>query len=132
MAISTRLSRQAGRKFAFTLGPALLVFALIGWYFGHSLTMTVLGGIGIALIAAGALVPAHLGPIERAWMKLGEVMSGVMTPVTMGFVYFLVITPIGAMMRAIGRNALSASASRSAETAWVVREKRQSDLERQF
>lgn len=130
MAVSARLSRKAGQKFAFTLGPAFLAFALISWFRGHSVTAIGLCSIGGALIAAGGLVPTHLGPIERAWMKLGHVLSKFMTPITMGLVYFAVITPIGAFMRVIGKNPLSTS--RSVETAWVLREKGQSDLERQF
>lgn len=130
MAISTRLSRKAGQKFAFTLGPAILAVGMIGWFRGHALTAIGLSGIGGLLIAAGALVPTHLGPVERAWMQLGHLLSRFMTPITMGLVYFVVITPIGTMMRAIGRNPLSVG--RSAETAWVLREKPQSDLERQF
>jgi hypothetical protein len=128
--ISARLSRKTGRKFAFTLGPALLAIGLVAWWRGHVSVPIGLGGAGTALIVAGALVPTRLGPVERAWGQLGHAISRIMTPITMGLLYFGAITPIGAIMRAIGRNPLEV---RSGETNWVSRgEKTQSDLERQF
>jgi hypothetical protein len=130
LAVSARLSRKQGQKFAFTLGIALLAFAAIAWLRGHAVTAIGLSGIGAVLIAAGALVPTHLGPVERTWMQLGHALSRVSTPIVMGVVYFAVITPIGLIMRAVGKNPLPGH--RSADTTWVSRERRQSDLERQF
>jgi len=60
-----------------------------------------LGGL---LALAGVFVPGRLGPVYRAWMGFSHLLSRVTTPVFMGIVYFLILTPIGAIMRLFGRN----------------------------
>jgi hypothetical protein len=102
--IPARLSPAEGRKFGLTVGAAFLVLAGITWWREHETLMYVFSGLGGALIAAGLVVPAHLGPTYRAWMGLAHAISKVTTPIFMGIVYFLVIMPVGLIMRALGRN----------------------------
>ncbi len=64
------------------------------------------GGLGAVLVLAGLLVPTLLGPVNRAWMGLAHLISKVTTPIFMGIVYFLVLTPIGLGMRLFGRRPL--------------------------
>jgi hypothetical protein len=56
------------------------------------------------LLAAGLLVPGQLGPVQRAWMGLAHAISKVTTPIFMGVVFFIVLTPVGLVMRLFGRN----------------------------
>jgi hypothetical protein len=67
----------------------------------------VFGSIGALLSLAGIVVPTRLGPVERAWMGLARAISKVTTPIVMGIVYFLVVTPIGIGMRLLGRNPIA-------------------------
>jgi hypothetical protein len=89
-------------------------------------------GLGTLLIVAGLVIPAHLGPVYRGWMKLALLISKVTTPIFMGVVYFLVLTPTGLLLRAFGHRSL-VSAGKGG-THWVTREdsKRRSVLDRQF
>ena len=45
-----------------------------------------------------------LGPVERAWMKLAHLISKVTTPIVMGVMYLLVLTPVGLLRRSLGGN----------------------------
>jgi hypothetical protein len=109
-AIPTRLigpyTREAGRKFGLTLGGAFLVLAVIGYWRGHPTTLRVLGTFGILLVAGALVAPTLLRPIERAWMALARVISRVTTPIFMGAVYFILLTPIGFLRRTFGSSAL--------------------------
>ena len=51
-------------------------------------------------------MPARLGPVYRAWMGLALLISKVTTPIFLAIVYFLVIAPVGLLMRLFGRNPL--------------------------
>lgn len=95
-----------GRKFGVTVGLAFALLATISWWRGHHLPVYLLGALGGLLIVAGLLIPRRLGPVERAWMQLAVLISKVTTPVFMGVVYFLVLLPVGLVMRAFGRNAV--------------------------
>jgi hypothetical protein len=102
--VPARLSAQEGRKFGLTVGIAFLVLAALSRWRGHELVPYVLGGVGLALASAAVLVPAHLGPVQRAWMGLARAISRVTTPIFMGIVFFVIITPVGLLMRVLGRN----------------------------
>jgi hypothetical protein len=95
-----------GRKFGVTVGLAFAVLATISWWRGHHYPVYVLGALGGLLVLAGLSIPRRLGPVERAWMQLAVLISKVTTPVFMGVVYFLVLLPVGLVMRAFGRNAV--------------------------
>lgn len=119
--IPTRLSAAEGRKFAFTVGIAFLVLAGISYWRGHTRVPVVLGSLGGALLVAGVLVPTLLGPVLRGWMGFAHLLSKVTTPIFMGIVYFVVITPIGLIRRMIGKNAMI-PASTPATGYWAVRD----------
>lgn len=104
--VPARLTAAQGRRFGLTVGGAFLVLSGVAWWRGSPTTFTVLATLGGVLAAAGLIVPTHLGPVERGWMKLAHLISKVTTPIFMGVVYFLVITPVSALMRLVGRNAL--------------------------
>ena len=55
--------------------------------------------LGLVLVAAGIIVPARLGPVYIGWMKFGLLLSKVTTPIILGIVYYLVITPTGLVRR---------------------------------
>jgi Saxitoxin biosynthesis operon protein SxtJ len=124
------LSPAEGRKFALTVGAAFVALAGFTWWRGHENVATVAGALGAAFIVAGLLAPGQLGLIYRGWMAFGLALSKITTPIFMGVVYFLVITPIGIFRRSIGRNALIA---RGTTTVWAARDlTATSDLNRQF
>jgi hypothetical protein len=104
--IPARLTKAEGRKFGFTVGAAFAVLAGITWWRDHALLMQVFAGMSGALLLAGAIIPGRLGPVYGAWMKLALLISKVTTPIFLGIVFFVVITPIGLLMRLFGKNPL--------------------------
>jgi len=130
--IPARLSPAEGRKFGATVGVAFLVVAGGLHFWRHSETAaTVAGGLGMLLIAAGLAVPAHLGPVQRAWMGLAHVISKITTPIFMGVVFFVVITPIGLLRRVLGKRSLVHRERNGSFWAAPV-SGGQSDMKRQF
>jgi hypothetical protein len=130
--VSARLTPAEGRKFGLTVGIAFLALASLLYFWRQKETAgTVLGGLGALLVVAALVVPSHLGPLQRAWMGLARAISRVTTPVFMGIVFFLVITPIGWLMRLFGRRPL---VHRERDGGfWVAPASGgRSDLERQF
>ena len=130
--ISARLTPAELRKFGLTVGGVFLLIAAYSLWRDRDALMGIAGGIGGALVLLGAVVPRSLGPAYRAWMGLALLLSKVTTPIFMGLVYFLVITPIALLMRAFGRNPLAPHAK--TESAWALRPEgsRRGDLQRQF
>jgi hypothetical protein len=130
MAVSTRLSARQGRKFGFTLGFAFLLLGSLSFWRGHDVVPFLLLLPGAFLVAAGLLAPTHLGPVERRWMAFGHQLSRFTSPIILGIIYFGVLTPVGIIMRMLGKNPLTEH--HKPGTTWTVRKKSQSDLKRQF
>lgn len=130
--LPARLTSAQGRRFGLTVGAAFLLFAGISWWRGHPTSTTVLGALGGGLVLAGLVIPTYLGPVERAWMKLAHVISKVTTPIVMGVMYLVVLTPVGLLRRALGGNPM---VHRQHETGyWKTRPEgqRSGNLTRQF
>lgn len=134
-AISAGLSRTytaaAGRKFAFTLAAAFFVLSAIARFRGHAVSLMVLATIATVLAVAGILVPAKLGPLDRAWMGIAKAIAKVTTPIFMAVLYFVVVTPIAFLRRTLGGNGL---VHRSGQLGfWVDRtQSSRGSMERQF
>ena len=128
--VPARLTAAEGRKFGLTVGIAFLALAALILWRGHAIVATTIGIIGAALSLGGLLMPRHLGPVQRGWMAFAMAISKVTTPIVMGVVYFLVLTPTGILRRTLGRDPLVPPFK---GTLWYGRSaENRSDLTRQF
>ncbi len=122
---------QELRKFGLLVGG---VFALIAiWTFYRNkpaIVPGIFGTLGGLLILGGLAVPAALSKVYAGWMGFAVLLSKVTTPIFMGIIYFVVITPMGLIRRAAGRDKLKSVGN----SVWFVRApgERRGDLERQF
>jgi hypothetical protein len=125
-------TRRELRGFAWSVGGAFVVLGVFAAWRGRAAPATGFGSLGAALWLAGALAPARLAAVHRAWMRLALAISAVTTPVLMGIVFFGVLTPLAVVTRLLRWR--SFGVPRDAATAWVDRppDARRSDLRRQF
>ena len=100
--LSARYTAAQGRKFGLTVGLAFLALAGVLAWRAKPTAATVLAALGGVLLVGALVVPAALGPVERAWMALAHRISKVTTPIFMGVVYFGVMTPAGLIRRRAG------------------------------
>ena len=102
------LDKAGLRRFGLTMAIAVAVVfgALLPFLFDHAMPYWpfVLAG---ALIAWSVALPQTLNAIYRPWMKLGLIINRVTTPIIMGMVFFLMITPVSLIMKVIRRDAMS-------------------------
>jgi hypothetical protein len=90
---------REGRVFAFSLAGGFLFIALVT-YWRHAPRVAA-GALVVAVFSlmAATLVPGKLEPVRRAWMKFGEGIGYITTPIVMAIIYYLVVTPIAAVRR---------------------------------
>ena len=105
------------RRFAFVTGGivAVLFGLALPWLlgFGHPLWPWVLAAV---LGAWGLLAPASLRPVYRGWMRFGLLMNRIVTPVILGVLFYLVITPVALVMKIIRRDPMARSLEGDAES----------------
>ena len=135
MAERTRAQATAAqaRKFGFTVGIAFGALGGVLLWRDRATLATVAWVLGGLLIAGALVAPRALMPVERAWMAMARGISKVTTPIVMGIVYFLVVFPIGFLVRTFGKNPIVRQSSGG--SYWVVRSResvRGGGMERQF
>lgn len=78
------------------------------------------GAAGAAVLAL--LRPAWLAPLNRLWMKLGLLLFKIVNPVVMALMFFVVVTPIGLLLRICKKDILRRKIDRGASSYWIARE----------
>ena len=69
-----------------------------------------------------ALFPHLLHPLNRVWLALGKLLHRIVSPLVMGAVFFLVVTPTALIMRLRGRDLLSRRWHPEQSSYWIERE----------
>jgi hypothetical protein len=122
--------RSFGLLFALLAGIAAVLAA------GHGRSSASAWGAVAALFLLAALfAPALLGPFNRLWRALGLLLSKITTPLIMSLLFFAVVTPVGMLMRAAGKDPLRLRFDRGASSYWLARGadgERQTSMKRQF
>ena len=83
-------------------------------------------------LVLGLLNSKLLTPLNLLWTKFGILLGNVFAPIVMSFIFFLVVTPIGLLMRIMGRDLLRTKYNKSGKTYWIKREKRITKMNQQF
>ena len=87
--------------------------------------------IAIIFLILGLLNSKFLTPLNRSWLKFGELLGRVVSPLVMGLVYFVILTPIGLFMRLIRKDLLGIKFSKK-NSYWIKRDKNIGTMKRQF
>lgn len=78
-------------------------------------------GVALAFLATALLAPRALRPLNLLWFKFGMLLHHVVTPVVMGLVFFLTVTPTGLIMRALGKDPMRLKRDPAARSYWIDR-----------
>jgi hypothetical protein len=112
----------------------LALLAAVGIWRGHTILPVVLGGSAMALASFALLAPDRLRLVHTYWMKGAHALGWFNTRVLLGVVYYLVMTPIGTVMRLIGRDPLDRRI-KDRPSYWVERKRHpdpKGSMERRF
>lgn len=109
-----------------TFGLCALAFTcLVGWIIfrrgGSTSTIATVVGIGVALAGIGLTIPQALRPVWVVLMVVNYPIGWVVTHVVMAFIFYLVVTPVGVIMRLTGRDPMERAFDRLAKTYWKPR-----------
>ena len=96
---------SSDRGFGQVFAGFFALIAALKWWFGNPLWIWWIGGAAVFLVLAYA-APKALAPLNRLWTKLALLLYKIVNPLTMGFLFFLVMTPMGVVMRAFGKDFL--------------------------
>ena len=110
-----------------------IVFLLIGLYpllKGNDLRIWSLL-ISFIFLALGLINSKILTPLNRLWFKFGLLLGRFISPIIMGIIFFVVVTPIGIIMRLLKKDLLNLKYNKK-ETYWINKSGPKSKMKNQF
>ena len=110
-----------------------VVFLLISFY-------PLINGLDIRLwsllvsfifLILGLLNSKLLNPLNKIWFKTGIILGNIVSPLVMGFIFFIVVTPIGFIMRLFGKDMLNLKFNNN-DSYWIEKKEPKSKMRNQF
>ena len=87
--------------------------------------------IALTFLILGLLNSNLLSPLNRAWFKFGIYLGKFISPIVVGVVFFLVVTPISLIMKMLNKDILSLKKNKK-ETYWIKKNGPISKMKNQF
>jgi hypothetical protein len=104
------------RHFGLLVGGIFGVIGLWPMVWRHQPMRTWALVLAVALIVPGLVAPRILAPVHRIWMKLGEGLAWINTRIILGVVFYVVVTPLGLLMRLVSHDPMRRQLERTGET----------------
>jgi hypothetical protein len=108
------------RKFGVLFTIVFLGLAAFSAYKGNRAWPWLIGASAFFLLS-GLFVPFILRPIYVGWMKFAFVLGWINTRLILGIFFYLILTPVGLIMRLFGQDPLHRKFDRDATTYWAKR-----------
>ena len=87
--------------------------------------------VSIIFLLLGIINSRFLTPLNLLWFKFGMLLGRIVSPIVMGLVFFLVVTPTGLIMRILNKDLLRLK-KKNTKTYWIERSSIKSDMKNQF
>ena len=87
--------------------------------------------ISFIFLTLGLLNSKILTPLNRLWFKFGLLLGRFISPLIMGSIFFVVVTPIGIIMRLLKKDLLNLKYNKK-ETYWIDKSGPKSKMKNQF
>ena len=131
MTTVSEIKISSNRSFGLVFFVVFLIVALWPLKHGEDIRLWSLG-LSIIFFILGILNSKLLTPLNKLWFKFGIFLGVIVSPIIMGVVYFLVVTPIGMLMRFLGKDLLNTRKVKNTPTYWIKRDKRHGTMKKQF
>ena len=87
--------------------------------------------ISIVFLFLGLVNSKILNPLNKLWFKFGIFLGKIISPLVMGIIFFLVVTPIGLLMRLLNKDLLKLKFN-SNSSYWIEKNEPKSKMKNQF
>ena len=87
--------------------------------------------ISLIFFVLGILNSKLLTPLNKLWFRFGILLAKIVSPLIMGIIFFLVVTPIGLIMRLLGKDVLNLKYNKN-KSYWIEKNGPKSKMKNQF
>ena len=121
---------SSNRSFGIVFFVVFLLIALYPLTYGGEIRIWSLI-ISIIFLTLGLLNSKILVPLNKIWFKFGILLGKIASPLIMGIIFFLVVTPIGFIMRLLGKDVLNLKYNKN-KSYWIEKKGPKSKMKNQF
>jgi hypothetical protein len=114
------VSGSSNRSFGFVMAAAGLLFGFSKFVRGTGPIRWYLVGPGLGFLVLALVAPQVLGPLNKAWTKLGLLLGRITTPIVLFVFFTFILTPVALFMRLFGKDPLRLKRS-SEKSYWIER-----------
>ena len=87
--------------------------------------------VSLVFLILGLINSRFLTPLNKLWFKFGIFLGKIISPIIMGIIFFLVVTPIGLLMRLLKKDVLNLKFNDN-KTYWIEKNGPKSKMKNQF
>ena len=87
--------------------------------------------VALIFLISGLLNFRILSPLNKIWFKFGILLGSFISPIIMGIVFFVIVTPTALVMKVLGKNLLNLK-RKNKKTYWIEKTGPKSKMENQF
>jgi hypothetical protein len=87
--------------------------------------------ISLVFLILGLVKSKILSPLNRLWFKFGLLLGKIFSPLVMGTIFFVVVTPIGLLMRLFNKDLLNLKLNKK-KSYWIKKDGQESKMKNQF
>ena len=87
--------------------------------------------ISVLFLILGILNSKILSPLNKIWFKFGLLLGKIISPIIMGIIFFLVVTPIGFIMKLLGKDLINLKFNNE-KSYWIQKTGPKSKMKNQF
>ena len=87
--------------------------------------------ISLIFLILGLINSRILNPLNKLWFKFGILLGKIVSPIIMSIIFFLVVTPIGLIMRLLGKDVLNLKYNKN-KSYWIEKNGPKSKMKNQF
>lgn len=120
------------RSFGLSVGGVSAVIGAVSWWREHDVLGPALIATGMVLVVLGLAAAPMLRVPNRIWWRFAQAMGWVNSRVLLTAFFFVVLTPVGIIMRLLGRNPLRAPHSATTWSTVDARRRGPRHYERMF
>ena len=121
---------NSNRSFGIVFFVVFLLIAFYPLFQGNDLRIWSLI-ISLIFLTLGLLNSKILSPLNKMWFKLGLFLGKIISPLIMGIIFFIVVTPIGIIMRLFNKDLLNLKYNKE-KSYWIKKMGPKSKMKNQF
>jgi len=122
---------SSNKSFGMVFGVFFSILLAYSFYKNQSLNIYYLTLASLFFIL-GFLNSRILTPLNKAWIKFGELLGMIIAPIVMAFVYFLVIFPTTILLKLFGKDLLGLKINKNSKSFWTLRKNKLNTMNNQF